>query len=185
MTFSQAISTLISPQANFQVKEKIWKQLQETGELDHALAELKQRAADYPNDPQVLTALGEAGIYKLRTLTDFNDRAILALQSDQSFNTVLKIDPANWEAQYYKAASMSHWPDSLHKDDEVVQRLTDLVAQQEKMTSQPQFARTYVVLGDEYKKLGKLEEAQQTWRLGTEKFPSDPALQKRLTEASH
>jgi tetratricopeptide (TPR) repeat protein len=179
--FSQSIGTLISPQTKFQEKEAVWKQLQDTGELDRALADLKQRSVDDPNDPVVLTALGELGIFKLRTTQDFNEQAILAMQADQSFNAALKLDPANWEAQYFKAASMYYWPASLNKDQEVVQRLTSLATQQETMSPEPQFARTYVVLGDEYQKLGQLNEAQQTWRLGAQKFPQDPALQKRLS----
>ena len=49
------------------------------------------------------------------------------------------------------------------------------------MPSQPLFAQTYVLLGDEYQKLGQPDYAEQTWKLGAAKFPTDPALQKRLS----
>jgi TolA-binding protein len=49
------------------------------------------------------------------------------------------------------------------------------------MPSQPAFAQTYVVLGNEYQKMGKSDEAMATWQLGAQKFPGDPTLQKKIS----
>jgi hypothetical protein len=49
------------------------------------------------------------------------------------------------------------------------------------MPSQPQFAQTYVLLGDQYKKAGQPDYAVQTWKLGLAKFPADSTLQGRIT----
>src|SRR5436190_16469396 len=178
--FRQAIDILVSPQTSFQQRQAAWKQLRDAGELDQALATLKQGAADNPSSAEYPTALGEAYIYKLQTVRDFHEVSILALQADQSFNTALGLDPANWEAQLFKAAALSRWPAEMNKGPEVIQQFSRLIDQQEAMPSQPQFAQAYVLLGDQYKKTGQPDYAVQTWRLGLAKFPGDSSLQGRI-----
>lgn len=180
--FHKAMDILVSPQSNFQQRQAAWKQLRDAGELDQALANLKDGASNNPSSAEYSTALGEAYVYKLQTLKDFNEVAILALKADQSFNAALGVDPANWEAQFFKAASLSHWPADMNKSPEVIQQLSHLIDQQETMPSQPQFAQTYLMLGDQYKKAGQPDYAIQTWRFGLAKFPGNPALQGRMTQ---
>jgi hypothetical protein len=105
---------------------------------------------------------------------------MLGLQINQSFDAALKLDPQNWEAQYSKADSLSHWPAELNTGPEVVQQLSKLIDQQETMTPQPQFVNSYVVLGDEYQKLGQSDKAAATWQLGLQKFPNNSTLQNRF-----
>ena len=178
--FRQAIDILVSPQTSFQQRQAAWKQLRDAGELDQALATLKQGAADNPSSAEYPTALGEAYVYKLQTVRDFHEVSILALQADQSFNTALGIEPTNWEAKFFKAAALSRWPPEMNKGPEVIQQFSNLIDQQEAMPPQPQFAQTYVLLGDQYKKTGQPDYAVQTWRLGLAKFPGDSALQGRI-----
>ena len=176
----QAIDILVSPQTGFPEKQAAWKRLRDAGELDQALETLKQGATNNPASPEYPTALGEAYVYKLQTMQDFHDIAILALQADQSFNAALALDPANWEAQFFKASSLSHWPAAMNKGPEVIQQLSSLIDQQEAMPTQPQFAQTYVLLGDQYRKANQADAAVQTWRLGLARFPGDPTLQARI-----
>jgi tetratricopeptide (TPR) repeat protein len=178
--FRQAIDILVSPQTSFQQRQAAWKKLRDAGELDQALAALKQGAANNPTSAEYPTALGEAYVYKLQTIRDFHEVSILALQADQSFNTALGLDPANWEAQFFKAAALSRWPPEMNKGPEVVQQFSNLIDQQETMMPQPQFAQTYVLLGDQYKKTGQPDYAVATWRLGLAKFPGDSTLQGRI-----
>jgi tetratricopeptide (TPR) repeat protein len=177
---SQAVDALLSPQTSVERRKELLQELKSSGQLDQAIAELKQRAADNPNDPAIPTTLGVAYLSKF-PVQDPQEASILGLEADQSFNTALKIDPANWPAQFMKAQAMSYWPPELNKGDEIVQRFSSLIEQQDTMPSQPLFAQTYVLLGDEYQKLGQSDYAEQTWKLGAAKFPTDPALQKRLS----
>jgi hypothetical protein len=170
-------------------KQALFKQLAKSGQLDQVIAELKQRAADNPNDPEIPTTLGEAQLNEVRAIHDAgggdtDQIGILAMQADQNFNAALKIDPSNWEAQFVKADSMFYWPSSAGKDNNVVQSLSSLIDQQETMTPQPQFAQPYVVLGNEYQKLGEPDKAQATWQLGLTQFPDDPTLQKKISSPS-
>jgi hypothetical protein len=178
--FRQAIDILVSPQTSFQQRQAAWKQLRDAGELDQALASLKQGVANNPTSAEYPTDLGEAYVYKLQTIRDFHEVSILALQADQSFNTALGLDPANWEAQFFKAAALSRWPAEMNKGPEVIQQFSSLIDQQEAMPPQPQFAQTYVLLGDQYKRTGQRDYAVQTWRLGLAKFPGDSTLQGRI-----
>jgi tetratricopeptide (TPR) repeat protein len=176
---TQAVGFLASPQTTFSYRRALLKQLKDAGELDQAIAALTDLAAKNPTNAEIPTALGEALLSKF-PLADYAQAAALGLQIDQTFDAALAIDPTNWEAQFYKADSMSYWPDEAGKGPEVIQRLSSLVSQQETMPSQPQFAQTYLVLGDQYQKAGQAANAQSTWQLGLTKFPNDPGLQARL-----
>lgn len=174
---------------NWKQKQAMFNQLRASGQFDQAIEDLQQRATDNPNDPEIPTTLGEAQLNEVRALHeaggDNTDQiGILAMQADQNFNAALKIDPSNWEAQFVKADSMFYWPSSAGQDNNVVQSLSSLIDQQETMTPQSEFAQTYVVLGDEYQKIGQPDKAIATWQLGLTKFPDNSTLQKRISNPS-
>jgi len=183
---SKTVEALLSAKSGAQ-KHALFQQLAQAGELDQVIADLQHRAADNPNDPEIPTTLGEALLNKVRADLDANggqdndDIKLMAMQANQDFNTALKIDPQNWEAQFVKAASMSYWPANPQVDNEVVQRLSNLIDQQATMPQQSEFAQTYVVLGDEYQKLGQPDKAVATWLLGAQAFPNDPTLRKKIS----
>ena len=58
----------------------------------------------------------------------------------------------------------------MNKGQEVIQRFSNLIDQQETMSPQQQFAQTYLLLGDEYQKLGQLDKAQATWQSAPRNF---------------
>ena len=161
-------------------KHAAFQQLIKDGQLDAAMAELKQRMVDDPGNAQLPTTLGEAQLNKLRALkeagADVNELGILAMQADQSFNAALKIDPKNWEANFVKASSMYYWPPDEERDNDVVQRLSGLIDQQETMTPNPAFAQTYRLLGNQCHIIGQPEKAMGPWLRGLQKFPNVPAL---------
>ncbi|HEV2695263.1 MAG TPA: hypothetical protein VG347_20385 [Verrucomicrobiae bacterium] len=165
-------------------KHAIFEELMKSGHMDEAIADLKQRMAENPTSPQIPTTIGEAQLNQVRALHDaggdVNEMGILAMQADQSFNAALKIDPQNWEANFVKASSMYYWPADPTRDNDVVQRLSGLIDQQETMTPNPAFVQTYLVLGNEYQKIGQTDKATATWQLGLNKFPNDPSLTKKL-----
>ncbi len=179
----KAVDALLSAKSAKE-KHELFQALLKSGQLDQVMAELKQRALDNPTNPEIPTTLGEAQLNKVKALydagADVNEVGILAMQADQSFNAALKIDPQNWEANFVKASSMYYWPADPTRDNDVIQRLSGLIDQQETMASQPQFAQTYFVLGNEYQKLGQLDKAQATWQIGLQKFPNDTALQGKI-----
>jgi len=183
---ARAVATLISSATSFQLKEEAWEQLRADGQLDQVIEALKQGATENPDSAAYPATLGQAQLRKAGVIAQgggpLNEMGILGMQADQNFDQALKLDPSNWDAQFFKATAMSHWPLELNKGDEVIQRLSTLIAQQEAMPAMPQFAQTYVVLGDQYQKLGMPEYASATWILGAQTFPGDPTLQQRIRE---
>ena len=181
---SRMVDALISAHTGFGDKQALWKKIKDEGNLDQVTAELKQRAAANPNDSEIPATLGQAELQKAGSISQnggsINEMGMLGMQADQNFDAALKLDPANWEAQFFKATAMSYWPVELNKGDEVVQRLSSLIDQQETMAAQPEFAQAYVVLGTQYQKMGQLDKAQATWQLGAQKFPGDSTLQAKL-----
>lgn len=179
----QTVDRLLAPQYPGQ-KLELMDRLRTSGQIDAAIADLQRRAKENPGDANVHTTLGEAMLNKVRLLhetgADINEQGILAMQADQTFNAALKIDPKNWEAQFVKYSTMFYWPTELQRDTEVAQRLSSLIDQQEALPAQPQFAQTYVVLGNQYLKMGKTDFAEATWRLGLAKFPSDLTLTAKI-----
>jgi len=181
--FRQTIDRLLTPQYPAQ-KQELFDRLRTSGQIDAAITELQRRAKETPGDANLHTTLGEAMLNKVRLLhetgADINEQGILAMQADQTFNAALKIDPKNWEAQFVKYSTMYYWPAEMQRDTEVAQRLSSLIDQQESLPAQPHFAQTYVVLGNQYLKMGKADFAEATWRLGLSKFPSDATLLNKL-----
>ena len=66
------------------------------------------------------------------------------------------------------------------KQAEAIQNFETLVAQQENAPSQPQFAQTYLWLGNLYLQQGKTDEAKAAYEHGLAKFPGDEDLLKQL-----
>ncbi|HVU08406.1 MAG TPA: hypothetical protein VHG89_07675 [Verrucomicrobiae bacterium] len=179
----KAVDALLSAKSGRE-KHELFQQLLQNGQLDQAIAELRQRAATDVSNPEISTTLGEALLNKVASIHDAggdtDQMGILAMQADQSFNAALKIDPQNYEAQLVKSISMTYWPTDPTRDAETVQTLTSLIDRQETMASQPDFAQPYIYLGNEYQKIGELDKAQATWMLGLQKFPNDSELQKKV-----
>jgi len=187
-SLAAAVEAVSSSQVGFRARQAIWAQLKASGQLDAAIVALKRMAIDDPKDATVELALGEAEVNQLSAIAQagapFNEKAILALQADQDFSAALANDPSNWEAQYEKAVALSHWPASLDKGSQVVSLLSGLVSQQATMSPQPEFAETYVALGQQYQASGQSGKALETWQQGLALFPLNANLQGRLAQAA-
>jgi len=182
--FSRALDILVSADAGFQEKQSAWTQLREAGQLDEAVEALKQGAAENPTSAAHRAALGQAQLQKAGEVSReggaISEMGILGMEADRNFDAALRLDPDNWEAQFFKATAMSYWPLELNKGEEVIQRLSSLIDQQDTLLPQPEFAQTYVVLGDQYQKMGRPGYAVATWQIGSQRFPGNPALQQRV-----
>ena len=186
IAFGKLIDKLISTNLSGADKHNLFEQLRKNGQLDQAIAALQQREAADPTNPEIPTTIGEAQLNKVRALhdsgdTDTTDLGILAMQADQNFNAALKLDPNNYEAQLVKSISMTYWPADPTRDPQVVQTLSSLIDQQGNMPANPDFAQTYLYLGNEYQKIGQPAQAMATWQLGLQKYPDNTALQQKIS----
>jgi tetratricopeptide (TPR) repeat protein len=183
-TFSQPLQTLVSPQATFAQKQAAWKLLRDTGQLDQAIAQLKEAVKDDPSVAEYSAVLGQAYLQKLGTTQDIRQQSILAMEADQTFDEALKLDPNNWDARFWKASALTHWPAELNKSQEVMENLSTLIDQQETRPPQPEYAQTYVLLGEQYLKAGYPDNAQQMWQRGAALFPNNGQLQAKLASTN-
>jgi hypothetical protein len=183
--FTEAIETLVSSKTRFQDKQAALTRLQASGELDAAIATLTQGVAAYPGSPEYPAALGQAQLRKAGEVASdggkISEMGLLGMNADQNFDTALERDPTHWEAQFFKAAAMSYWPLELNRGEEVIERFGTLIDQQATMSPQPEFAQTYILLGDQYLKMDQPDYAVATWELGAQKFPADPTLRQKLS----
>src|SRR6266699_5361914 len=83
LVVNQAIETLVSPQASFEEKQAVWKRLKETGNLDQAITELEQRAANNPQSAEYAAVLGQSYLKKCAVIEDVREQAMLAMKADQ------------------------------------------------------------------------------------------------------
>jgi len=176
----RAVDLLVSTQFTYGQKREAWKQLRDARKLDEAILELERFAANDPRIAEYQAALGQAYLKKCATMQDVREQGILAMQADKLFDTALSLDSANWEARFTKAVAMSYWPPALNKGEEVVQQFQTLIQQQETQTPQPEFAETYAWLGDQYQKVGRIDDAQAVWQRGATLFPADEKLRTKL-----
>ncbi|HVV01794.1 MAG TPA: hypothetical protein VHH88_10565 [Verrucomicrobiae bacterium] len=180
----EAVGKLVAPSTSYAEKQSLFKNLRESGKLDEALETVKQGAMENPGVAQYSTTAGELILQKLAVMSQqgaaLNEMGILGMQADMYFDSALKSEPGDWEAQFYKAAAMAHWPLELNKSEEVITRFSNLIDQQERAPTRPEYANTYVLLGDYFGKLGQPESATATWQLGLQKFPADAALASKL-----
>lgn len=178
---SRAIDTVLASDSTHAQKQRAWRQLIEAGRLDDAIAALEQKRAAEPLVADYAASLGDAYIKKCSVIHDVRDQGLLAMSADKLFDTALNLDPSNWEARFTKAVAMSFWPASMNKGDEVIGHFQTLIQQQEVRPVQPEFADTYLWLGDQYQKMGQGENAIAIWTRGASLFPTHEALQNRLT----
>jgi tetratricopeptide (TPR) repeat protein len=181
---SGAVELLISPQASFEQRQAVWKQLRETGKLDPAIGELEHRMAEDPHNAVFPATLGKAYLEKCATISDTREQGILAMQADKVFDTALYLDPNNWDARFTKAVALTYWPATLNKGEEMLQHFQTLIQQQEAQVPQPHFAQTYLWLGEQYHKAGREDDARNVWERGANLFPASDKLRARLAGAN-
>jgi len=148
--------------------------------MDQVIGELERRMAADPRAAEYPAELGAAYLKECALIQDIRERGILAMKADELFDTALNLDSSNWDARFTKALAMSYWPPQLNKGQEVIEQFTALIQQQEMQPPQPQFARSYVLLGEQYQKAGNSDSAQQVWQRGAALFPDNTDLENKL-----
>lgn len=179
--YQQHFELLIAPQSTFSQRQVTWKKIVAAGMLDNILADLEARVGSDPRSGDCVAALGIGYLRKCGQTTEIRDQAIFGMKADQTLENAIRLDPSNWEARYMKAAGMSHWPSELGKGREVIESLHALMLDQENRALEPQFALTYLRLGEQYQKSGDDNAALETWRRGARLFPENGELKMKIS----
>jgi tetratricopeptide (TPR) repeat protein len=177
----QSIELLVSPSATFDQKQAEWKHLKDSGSLGEIVAGLEKKATNNPQDTRYVAALGQAYLKQCAGMEDVREQAFLAMKADKTLEYALSLEPSNWEARYIKTVGMSYWPPQLNKAQEVLDQFRILIQEQETLPAEPQFARSYLRLGEQYQKSGQLDYATQVWQRGASFFPDNAELKNKLS----
>ncbi len=175
----EAVARLLDPELGDMERELLWKRVRELGLLDDVVAVFEARVRANPNDPQLQVDLGKAYLQKIFEEGSGPLAGVWATRADQAFDAALALDPQDWQARFTKAVSLSFWPPIFGKQTEAISHFETLIAQQQGQASQPQFAQTYLWLGNLYAQSGKPDLAQATWAAGLQAFPDDADLQDK------
>lgn len=161
--------------------ELMFQELRDAGRIDDFLAWIQDMAANDPKNPELQVALGVAYLQKLFDLGGASPEVgDLATQADLAFDRALELDPGNWDARFTKAVALSNWPAFLGRQPEAIAQFETLLAQQQLSPPDPQYAQTYLFLGNMYVQTGERAKAIETWRDGLARYPDDAALLEQL-----
>jgi tetratricopeptide (TPR) repeat protein len=178
-----AMMSLNDPTLSQEKRQAIWKEIADAGALDDVLAMYEQRANDDPRNAAAQVDLGRAYLQKVFKAGGGPEAGVWATKADKSFDNALAIDDRNWDARFQKAVSLSFWPPMLGKQNEAIQNFETLIAQQGGQASKPEFAQSYLFLGNMYTQIGDKEKALSTWQAGLALFPGNAQIQKQITLA--
>jgi len=172
---------LLDPQTGHANSEELWKEITEKGLLDSAIAKLKERAEMDPNNPDLQVDLAAGYLRKLFSSKNPLEQGGWAMKMDVCYDQALGVDPKHWDARFSKAISYSFWPAITGKPQESVKQFEILRDQQEALGDRkPQYAETYVMLGNLYKQQGKTDLAKQTYEKGLSFFPEHGTLKTQI-----
>ncbi len=160
-----------------------WGEIVKAGKIDEAVAEFERRANANPNDSDAQVQLGHAYLQKLFTVGDM-EKGAWSVKSDKAFSAALEVDPQHWDARFSKAVSLSFWPAIFGKKDEAIHHFEILLEQQEAKNSEKKFAQSYLYLGNLYQEKGDKDKAKAIWERGLSRFPTNSALQSKMSEGS-
>jgi len=137
-----------------------------------------------PNDANAHAGLGEAlsrcGIPHASVTSIMN----VVEESSAALETALKLEPTHWQARFLLALNNYHMPAFLNRTDAAIRELEILRAQQGERTDPPNFALTYLYLGDAYRRVGRAADARATYATGARLFPAEARLQERMRATS-
>lgn len=94
----------------------------------------------------------------------------------------LEIEPTHWEARFALAMSHLRTPEFLGRTPEAIRHFEILLRAQGE-ESQPHHALTYLYLGDLYRRVGRVAEAEALWRRGADLFPGNRRFVERIAGA--
>jgi tetratricopeptide (TPR) repeat protein len=164
--------------------QAVWKEIADEGGLDAVLAMFEANAKADPNDPKAQVALGHAYLQKLFHAGAGPEAGVWAMKADSAFDSALKLDDRNWSARFSKAMSLSHWPPVFGKQTEAIKHFEILVAQQQGVPQQDDFADTHFLLGNMYQQMGDRDRALAAWQQGLSLFPDNAQLAQQIANLS-
>ncbi len=171
---------LLAADEDSNARAEVWQEARASGRTDALIALLEARSAESPRDPDRRVELGVAYLEKIQEVGAGQLAGVWATKADEAFDAALELDPQHWEARFTKAVALSFWPPVFGKKPAAIQEFERLRAQQAQLATEPQFAETYLLLGNLYRELGELDKARAAWKEGLSLFPDDSELAEQV-----
>lgn len=179
--YEEAMAQIGDPTMDWDDKQIVWARVHEAGLTDEVVAAIEAHAKANPNDAGAQTDKGAAYLQKMFTIKSDMEKGLWAQKADVAFGEALDIDPKRWDARFLKATSLSFWPPVLGRQSEAVKNFEVLVEQQESAGGKrPEYAETYLYLGNLYDQQGKHDQARATWQKGLDRFPAHAQLREKI-----
>jgi tetratricopeptide (TPR) repeat protein len=179
------LAALRDKQKPYEERRQVWAQIKEAGLMDEVIASIEQNAKDNAGSADAQCELAHAYFEKLQTVTDGPEKGKWAMMADNNLDKALELNPNHWDARFSKAVGLSFWPPIFGKQAEAVSQFEILKKQQEESgATKPEFAQTYLFLGNMYQQQGKSDKAVETWQKGVSMFPDNADMKKLLAGAS-
>lgn len=171
---------LTSGELDWDGSEELWLKVREAGMVDEMVAQFEALAAANPELADAHAALGNAYLQKLFTVDDMQ-KGVWSAKADVAYDRALEVNPQHWEARFSKAVSYSFWPDFLGKGPEAIEHFEILVEQQEASgMKRPEYAETYLYLGNMLEGKGQIDEAKAIFQRGYDQYPAHAELGKKF-----
>ena len=154
----------------------------DAGLLDAVIEELEKRAELQPDSESAQLELAAGYLQKVFSTTNPIETGTWAMKLDGTYDQALAINDQSWEARFGKAMSLSNWPAFTGKQGEAIRQFEILRGQQANSASRPEFAQTYLILGNMYQQSGRMDEARAAWQDGANRFPSNADLRGQLDQ---
>lgn len=176
-----ALSRLLSPPVSGEDREALWQEALDSGQLEALITALEARAAADPRNTSLQFELGYAYLQPIISGQAAGPQsASWAMKADAAFDKTLALDAAHWDARFNKAVSYSFWPPIMGKQQAAISNFETLVQQQAGMSPRPEFADTYLFLGNLYEQTGQADKAREIWSRGFGLFPNHSELSARV-----
>jgi hypothetical protein len=122
----------------------------DAGLLDAVIEELEKRAELQPDSESAQLELAVGYLQKVFSTTNPIETGTWAMKLDGTYDKALAINDQSWDARFGKAMSLSNWPAFTGKQGEAIRQFEILRGQQADAASRPEFAQTYLILGNMY-----------------------------------
>lgn len=184
LTVEGAMDQLLNPSLSWDQREAVWKKIRDSGMLDAVIAEMEARAAANPGSAELQLALGDAYLQPIFTGKGGPEAGEWATKADHAFDRALAINPQYWDARFSKAVSLSFWPAVLGKQGEAIHQFEVLLDQQGGSSVRPEFAQTYMFLGNLYQQTGRGDRALEVWNQGLALYPDSADLRSQVDNST-
>lgn len=176
-----SVAALLNPFVTSDDRDRVWKAAHEAGQTEALIALIEARAKADPKNAGLQYELGNAYLQPIIQGEATGGQAgAWSTKADKTFDAVLALDENHWDARFNKAISYTFWPPVFGKQQEAINHFEILVGKQANMAPRPEFAQTYLFLGNMYEQTGNAAKAKEAWNLGLSAFPQDSDLRKRL-----